>query len=374
MANTLTTLAPTLFSAAKQVAAEPFGIINGIDARFDNKGVAKGDMVTVPVAPTRPEEDFAPSNITQTGDDATSADVEVEITHSKKVSWHLTGEQQRSLENGDTNTDWVSQLVLQGMRTLRNGAERVCAQAVKDGASRAVGTAGTTPFASDLSDMTEARKVLQDNGAPLADLQLAIDSSAGLNLRNLGIIQQADQAGTAEERRSGNLLQQFGFNIKESAGIADHTAGSGSGVLVNGTLAVGDTVITADGGSGTILPGDIVTFAGDTNEYVATSELSNGQFTIGAPGLLAAPADNAAITVGANYVANLGFERSAVVGIMRPPIMPPNPTIMQRAISDNFGMTYLMLDIAQYGQRSWELHLAYGFKAVNGEFISIVKG
>jgi hypothetical protein len=24
-----------------------------------------------------------------------------------------------------------------------------------------------------------------------------------------------------------------------------------------------------------------------------------------------------------------------------------------------------MLDIAQYGQRSWELHLAYGVKAIN---------
>jgi hypothetical protein len=43
-------------------------------------------------------------------------------------------------------------------------------------------------------------------------------------------------------------------------------------------------------------------------------------------------------------------------------------------ISDQFGMTYLMLDIAQYGQRTWELHLAWGFKAVNGEFISLLLG
>lgn len=374
MANTLTTLAPTLFSAAKRVASEPFGIINGIDARFDDKGVAKGDIVKVPVAPTRAASDFTPSNQTSTGADATATDVEVTISKSRKVDWHLTGEQQRSLENATISEDWVQQLILQGMRTLRNEAEADAALAVKQGGSRAFGTAGTTPFASDLSALTNARKILQDNGAPLADLQFAGDSAAGLNLRNLGIIQQADQAGSDAERRSGALLRQFGFEIRESAGVALHTKGTGASILVNGTLAVGDTTITADGGSGTIIPGDIVTFAGDTTKYVVTEALSGGSFKIGAPGLRVAPADNAAITVGNNYTANVAFERSAVVGIMRPPLMPANPTIGQMLISDERGMTYLMLDIAQYGQRTWELHLAWGFKAVNGEFIAPVLG
>lgn len=374
MANTLTTLAPTLFSAAKRVASEPFGVINGIDARFDDKGVAKGDIVKVPVAPTRSASDFTPSNLTATGSDATASDVEVTITKSRKVDWHLTGEQQRSLENATISEDWVQQLILQGMRTLRNEAEADAAVAIKQGASRAVGTAGTTPFASDLSAMTNARKVLQDNGAPLADLQLAIDSSAGLNLRNLGIIQQADQAGSDAERRSGALLRQFGFEIRESAGVGLHTKGTGASYLVNGTLAVGATTITVDGGSGTILPGDVVTFAGDSNKYVVKTALDSGSFTINAPGLLAAPADNAAVTVGNNYTANVAFERSAVVGIMRPPLMPANPTIGQMLISDERGMTYLMLDIAQYGQRTWELHLAWGFKTVNGEFSTAVLG
>lgn len=372
--NTLTALAPTLYSAAKKVAAEPFGIINAIDARFDDKGVAKGDKVKVPVAPTRTASDFAPNNITSTGDDAVATDVEVQITKSRKVDWHLTAEQQRSLENSTISEDWVQQLILQGMRTLRNEAESDAALAVKQGASRAFGTAGTTPFGSDLSALTNARKILQDNGAPLADLQFACDSAAGLNLRNLGIIQQADQAGTAEERRSGALLRQFGFEIRESAGVGLHAKGTGASYLVNGTLALGATTITADGGSGTIVAGDIVTVAGDTSKYVVTSDLSGGSFTIASPGLKAAPADNATITVGNNYTANMAFERTAVVGIMRPPLMPANPTINQMLISDDRGMTYLMLDIAQYGQRSWELHLAWGFQAVNGEFIAPVLG
>ena len=64
----------------------------------------------------------------------------------------------------------------------------------------------------------------------------------------------------------------------------------------------------------------------------------------------------------------------AVVGVMRPPLIPENPTISQMIISDSFGMSYLMLDISQYGQRTWELHLAYGFKVVQPEHVAILIG
>lgn len=376
MANTLTALAPTLFSAAKEVAAEPFGVVAAINANFDDKRVAKGDTVSVPVAPIRTASDFTPGVAAGAGGDATASTIGVTITKSRKVDWNLTGEQLRSLQNGGTDQDWVGQLIKQGMRTLRNECEIDAAIALKLGASRAFGTAGTTPFASDLSAFTNARKILQDNGAPLADLQFVGNTSAGLNLRNLGILQQAYQAGSEEERRTGRLLRQFGFLPSESAGVGTHTKGTGSGYLVNnsGGYPIGATAITVDTGTGTILAGDVITVGSDTNKYVVASALASNVVTIAGPGLLVAAADNATITVGNNYVANLAFERSACVGIMRPPLVPENPTIQQMAVSDPMGMTYLMLEIAQYGQISWELHLAWGFKTVNGEFSAIVLG
>lgn len=374
MSNTLTPLAPTLFSAAKKVAAEPFGAVSAIDTRFDDKGVAKGDTVTVPVAPTRAAADFTPSNATSTGTDATATSIGVTISKSRKVTWNLTGEEIRSLENGTINQDWVNQLVMQGMRTLRNEAEVDAVTAIKQGGSRAYGTAGTTPFASDLTHLTNLRKILQDNGAPMADMQFVCDTAAGLNLRNLGVLQNAYQAGSDEERRSGRFLPQMGFTIRESAGISTHTKGTGTSYQLSAAGAVGDTTINVDTGSGTLLAGDIVTVAGTSHKYVANSALSSGTFTIGRPGLRVAEADNDAITIGNDYTPSLAFERNAVVGIMRPPLIPANPTINQLLISDQFGMTYLMLDIAQYGQRTWELHLAWGFKAVNSEFVAIGLG
>ena len=377
MPNTLTPLAPTLFSAAKLVAKEPTGVLGAINLQFDDKGVAKGDTVTVDVAPTRTASDFTPAATTSSGTDATASSIGVLITKSRKVDWHLTGEQQRSLENATISQDWVGQLIAQGMRTLRNEAEIDAAIAVKVGASRAFGTAGTTPFATDLSALTNARKILQDNGSPLTDLQMVVDSTAALKLLDLGVIQNAYQAGSDAERRSGNVGLQFGFTSSVSAGIATHTKGTGAAYTSSAAgFAIGATSIAIITGTGTVLAGDVVTFAGDTNKYVvATGVAAPGTIVLAAPGLRQAiPAAATAMTIGANYTPNLAFERSAVVGIMRPPIMPANPIFSQMLISDDRGLTYLMLDIAQYGQRSWELHLAWGFKTINSEFSSIVLG
>ena len=374
MPNTLTALQPILFSAAQQVSAEPFGVVSAINANFNDQGVAKGDTVKVPVAPTRAAVDFEPGNVAGTGADATAEDVGVQITASKKVSWHLTGEQQRSLDNGATSAEWIRQLVAQGMRTLRNSAEGDCAAAIKIGASRAVGTAGSNPFASNINAIADVRKVLADNGAPLTDLQMCMDTGAGTSMRKLGIIQQADQAGTADERRSGNLLRQFGFEIRESAGIQLHTKGTGDDYVTSGETDPGVRNVTLATGTGTVLPGDVVSFAADTaNKYVVNAGVeAPGVITLGRPGArMTIPTANA-LTVGGNYTPILAFERGAVVGVMRPPIMPANPTITQMLVSDGLGMTYLMLDISQYGQRTWELHLAWGFKVVQGEHVAIL--
>ena len=376
MANTLTALVPTLFSAAQEVSNEPFGVISAINAQFDDKGVAKGDTVKVPIAPTRAATDFTPAATASAGTDATATNVDVQITASKKVDWNLTGEQIRSLENGADANEWARQLVMQGMRTLRNLAEVDAVTAIKQGASRAVGTAGTTPFASTLDLMVDVRKILADNGAPLADLQLCMDTSAGANLRKLGIIQQAYQAGSDAERRTGNLLRQFGFNLRESAGITAHTKGTGASYVTSGSTAAGVRDIALVTGTGTVLAGDVVTFAADSaNKYAGnTGVAAAGTITLGRPGARVTIATANAMTVGNTYTPNLAFERNAVVGIMRPPLMPANPTMQMQAISDQMGMTYLLVQIAQYGMLTWELHLAWGFKVTQGEHVALVMG
>ncbi len=382
MGNVFTALMPVLFSAAQEISCEPFGIISAISSNFDDKQVAKGDVVKVPLASGGVPEDFVPANVPPQGDSDTAGEVDVQITASKKRSWHLTGEQRRSLENAGTDKEWLRQKVMQEMRALRNAAEADCGLAIVEGASRAFGVAGTTPFASSLDDLIGVRKVLKDNGAPMADLQFVCDTAAEANLLKLATIQQAYAAGSDEERRLGRIGRQFGFAISNSAQIGLHTKGTGTTYLINATtpMAVGDceTVLSAaGGGSGTILAGDVVTFAADAvNKYVVNEGVSAiaQRLAIGRPGVRKAIAVSNAITVGASYTPSLAFERGAVVGIMRPPVMPANPTMSQTMICDAKGMTYLLIEIAQYGQVSWELHLAWGFRVIQSEHVALLLG
>ena len=381
MANVFTVLAPTLFSVAQEVAAEPFGAVDSVNANFADKGVAIGDTVTVPVAPVRAASTYTPAMTTTAGTDATAAKVDVSITANRMVSWNLTGEQVRSLQNGGNYEEWVRQLIAQGMRTLRNEAEAELCGVIYKGASRAVGTAGTTPFATTLDALVDARKVLRDNGAPMADLQFVMDTTASTKAFKLGIIQQAYQAGSEQERRQGVFLKQFGFNIKESAGIQSHTKGAGTGYDINfgAGYVIGDTTLTTDGGTVNttgVKAGDVITAAGDTNNYVVKTGLvaTSGDIVINRPGLRATLADAVELTIGNSYTANVAFERNAIVAVMRPPLIPPNANIQQRTISDGKGMTYLLVQVAGDGMITWRLHLAWGFAVVNPEYVVNVMG
>lgn len=385
MANTLTALAPTLFSAAQEVQAEPFGLVDAINTNFDNKGVAVGDSVTVPVAPVAAGANFTAAAVPTLGTDAIASSVSVTIDKSRKTAWHLTGEQIRSLENGGNYQEWVRQLIGQGMRTLRNECEADAATALKIGASRATGTAGTAPFATSLDDLVNARKILRDNGAPMSDLQCVVNTSAEVNLFKLGIVQQAYAAGSDTERRNGILGRQFGFTIGSSAGLSLHTKGTMTGADCTAIEPIGETSIAVDGSdSGTILAGDIIynntqDVGGALYKYVVSSGgtatgAAAGSFSINKTGVRTATAVNDEWVIGGSYTPNFAFERDAVVGVIRPPMIPASSFIRQMPISDGKGMTYLLLEIDAYGAKTWELHLAWGFKVVQPEYVATILG
>jgi hypothetical protein len=180
------------------------------------------------------------------------------------------------------------------------------ANAIYKGASRAYGTAGTTPFgtAGDYSDAAQVRKILDDNGAPLTDRSLILNTAAGANIR--GKQAQAYMTNDTSLLRQGILLDINGLSIRESAQVPTVTAGTmASATSTNAAFTVGQTVIPlAAAGTGTVAAGDIVTFANDANKYVVASvsfaganPASGDSITLAAPGLrMAQSAATRAIT------------------------------------------------------------------------------
>lgn len=384
MSNTLTGLTTTIYNALDVVSRELVGFIPSVSSDMTYERAAVGQTVTSPVAPAATASDITPAVTPPNDGDQTIGKVDMTITKARRVPVRWNGEEKRALDNnGAAYNVILRDQFAQGMRALVNEVEADLA-ALHLKASRAYGTAGTTPFASSLGDTAQMRKILADNGAPMGDLQLVIDTGAGANMRTLANLTKANEAADDNLLRRGVLLDLHGFAIRESAQIKTVSAGTGASATTNASgYAVGATTITlASAGTGTILAGDVITFAGDTNKYVVVSgdaDVSGGgTITLAAPGLRKAiPASATAITVVAASTRNMAFARSAIALATRAPALPEggDSASDRMIITDPVsGLSFEISLYKQYRQIQYELALAWGVAAVKSEHIGLLLG
>lgn len=384
MANTITDLIPDIYAALDVVSREQVGFIPSVsmDATFERAAV--GQTVRSPVAPAASATDITPGVTPPDDGDQAIGNVNMTITKARRVPVRWNGEQERGLNNGGPGANTIMQdQFAQAMRTLCNEVEADLA-ALHIYASRAYGTAGTAPFgtAGDMTDASNALKILKDNGAPLTGNQLVIDTTAGASF--LGKQSKVNEQGTDRMMRQGIILQTMGLDIRESAQVVTAAAGTGASATTNNAgYAVGATVITlASAGTGAILAGDVITFAGDTNKYVVASgdaDVSGGgTITLAAPGLrkaIAASATN--ITVIAASARNMVFARSAIALATRAPALPSRGDMAadrQLVTDPRSGLTFEIAMYPQYRQMQYEVSLAWGVKAVKAEHIGLLIG
>lgn len=378
MANTLTDLIPDLYAALDKVSRELVGFIPAVGRNSTAERAAVGENVRVPITPTGNVSDITPAMTVPEPTDQSISNVAIQITKARAAEFGFVGESQRGLNNGPGYMSVQANMILQAMRKLVNEVESDLATTYLAG-SRAYGTAGTTPFASDLSDTAQIHKILADNGAPLNDKQMIINTAAGAKFRTLTQLTKANENGSDDILRNGVLMDVHGFAIRESAQVNTHTKGTGTGYLVNNVAgyAEGDTVIAADTGTGTIVAGDVVAFDGDPNKYLVATALAGGSFTLAAPGLQQTLADNTAITVGNGYVANMAFDREAVQLVTRAPATPEegDTAIDRMMITDPLsGLSFEVSIYPGYRKVRYEIALAWGWKNIKPEHTAILLG
>lgn len=377
MANTLTNLIPDLYESLDIVSRELVGFIPAVtlDGRVDRAAV--GEAVRVPMTPQSTASDITPGVTAPNDGDQTIGNTLIQITKARAVPFRWNGEEQRGVNNGPGYNNIRLQQITQAIRTLCNEVEGDLAGLYK-GVSRAYGTAGSAPFATNLADPAQVRKILVDNGAPDADLQLVIDTTAGANMRTLTQLNNVQAAGSDSLLRQGILLPLMGLDVRESGQIKSVTKGAGSAYVLNGVHAVGATTITLKTGSGTVLAGDVVTIAGDANKYVVTTGAAGpGPITIAAPGLRVANVDGAAVTIGNNYTANMAFHRSALVLATRAPALPEEGDMAddRMLVTDpRSGLTFEVAIYKQYRQVRYELSLAWGVANIKPAHTALLLG
>jgi hypothetical protein len=316
---------------------------------------------------------------------AENGNVSLTITKARRVPIRWNGEEQRGLNNGGAGYENILQdQFSQAYRTLCNEVETDLA-ALHIAASRAYGTAAATPFgtAGDYTDASNVLKILLDNGAMSLDRHLVINTASGANLRGKqgG---KANEAGTDTILRQGVLLDIHGFAIRESAQIKTSTAGTAASATTdNAGYAIGATTITlASAGTGTLVAGDVVTFAGDTNKYVLVSgdtDVSNGgTIVLAAPGLrVAMSAATKAITVVAAASRNMAFTRDSIVLAHRLPARPKEGDLavdVMTVTDPRSGLSFEVAQYNQYRQVQFEVSCAWGVKVVKAENLALLLG
>lgn len=384
MANTITGLIPTMYNALNVISREITGLIPAVTSDMTYERAAVGQTVRSPVAPASTASDITPAVTPPNDGDQTIGYTDMTITKARRVPIRWNGEERLGLDNNGAQYNVIFRdQMAQAMRVLTNEVEADLA-ALHVYASRAYGTSGTTPFGSGLGETANIRKLLVDNGAPTSDLNLVMNTSAGANLRTLTQLTKVNEAGDSSMLRQGVLLDIHGMALRESAQIVTSTAGTGASATTNTAgYAIGATVITlASAGTGTIVAGDVITFAGDTNKYVVASgdaDVSNGgTITLAAPGLRKALAASAiAITVNAAAARNMAFSRSAIALATRAPALPAegDSAADRFMLTDpNSGLSFEVSMYKQYRQVQYEVALAWGVKAVKPEHMGILLG
>lgn len=380
MANVLSPFIPTLFQAADVVSRELVGFIPSVARNSSAERAALNQEIIVPVSTQGEVKDVVPGMTVPEPDDSKLDNVAIKITKSKNISFGLTGEEYKGLENGVGVNTFLQGNFEQSIRELCNMIEADLAEEAAKSISYAYGTAGTTPFASSLGDAAQIRKILDDNGTPRSDRSLVIDTAAGANLRTLEHLTKVNEAGTEMTLRQGELLNIFGLSVKESAGIVESEKGTAVGLTLVAALKDAKEVEVKAVTSGGLKAGDIITIAGDNTKYVvaeAIETLAAGNKIKLNGKLKKAVADGAAVTLGNSSVHNTAFSRNAIQLVTRAPALPGgrDAAIDSYMLTDpRSGLSFEVRVYQGYRKMRVEVACAWGVKCIKPEHIAGLLG
>jgi hypothetical protein len=379
--NTLTNLLPDLYADLDVVSRELTGLIPAVTIDASLARGKLGQSVYIPVAPTNTSTSITPAMIVPAEADQVIGSVPVTISKAKAVKFSWDGEEERGLNTGPgISSIWRGQFA-QALRVLVNEVEADLA-GMQSQFSRAFGAANAVPFntAGDFSDASQVLRILKDNGAPLSDNQLVVNTNAGANF--LGKQAEANRQGTDTILRQGVFQTVSGMDIRESGQIVSATAGSfSSGTLTSAVRAKGTTslVTTADYTAG-LGAGDIITLAHEAgaHKYVIQS-VSASAIVISEPGLRTATAatGTVAITLIASASRNMAFNRSAIVLATR---LPERPSAGDMAIDvttlvdPRSGLAFEVAIYPGYRKVVYEVSLAWGYAVIKPEHTALLIG
>jgi len=375
MSNTLTYVAPVLLAQGLMALRQNTIMPWLVNRDYESAAAEKNTSITIPIPSAVAVQDVIPGAYSTNTPDLSPTGVSLTLDAWKEAPFYLSDKDMAEAMDGT-----IPMQASEAVKSLANTVDAAIL-GLYTGVYGYTGTAGTTPFASDTTDATGARKVLNNQLAALGDRRMVIDADAEANALNLRAFQDMSFSGDAKGIIEGQINRKLGFDWFMDQNVMTHTVGTHTALYqVDQTnVAVGDVSINVDTGTGTWLIGDIFTVAGDTQTYVVTAnELTGGSDKTLAflPAAKVAWADDALITWKSSHIVNLAFHRGAFVFASRPLVDNSDGlgNLIQSATDPVSGIS-LRLEISREHKRTrFSYDILYGVKLVRAELACRVAG
>lgn len=384
MANTFTDIIDSIFAQGMLALRESSIMPRLVNTNWDQQVAQQGDTINVPLPSSMEVSDVAPSNTPPAGGDLSPTTVPIQLNRWRQTTMHVTDKEAREIVQGARSLQ-----LSEAMRVLANDVDSYLLSQYKDVFGYA-GTAGATPFETDLSAATLARKVLGDQKAPMNPRRIVLGTAAEANALLLRPVQDATfRANQANTLLTGQIATLLGFDWFVDQLIPRHVAGT----ITTGLASKAATSVPAGSrsfaattaastGECALVVGDIIEIAGHDGTYVVTQNATQGSAATDvtlhvSPGLRQPLTGGEAITVKDSHEVNLAFHRDAFALAVRP-LAPADGfsggNEIRTGIDPVSGLALTLEVSREHNRTKYQWSILYGAKLIRPELAVRIAG
>jgi P22 coat protein - gene protein 5 len=388
MPNVFSPVLPTVIGMALKTLREKALVTRFINRDFANIPAGQGDTVTVTVASPGTTNAVTPSHNQVAATGSNPIKVPVQLTEWRETSMDLTDK-----EAGEISAGIMPAQLAENVKALANYVN-AWFYGLYWQSYGLVGTPGTIAFnAGTTADAIAVRKLLNKQLAPDDQRFAILDLEAEAKALGVPEFVRVDARGDANALKRGFLGPLVGIEWYMDQLIPRHvsTALTAGAATVNGAHAVnagtsdlgrtGTVSIAKATNASPLVRGDILTFAGDTQQYSVQADvtLAVGNTTVSiAPALKTAKVGGEAMTLAASHTVNLAFTRDAIAFASRPLKAPdlggPSSANEFSMVDEVTGLVLRAEIIRQHRQTKLGLDILFGGRIVRPEFIVRLAG
>jgi len=369
--NTMTYVLPQLLAQGLLSLREMAIMPRFVNRAYEAMAGEKGSTIDVPIASAITASAVTPNFISPNTAAVAPTKVSIALDKWYEAPFFLTDKEMLEVMSGT-----IPLQAQEAVKALANQVDADILALYKDIYGYA-GTAGTTPFATDLTEFLDARKALNNQLAPLDPRYVALNPDAEANALGLRAFQDASFRGDAAGITEGIIGRKLGSTWFVDQLIPTHAVGTMS---VPGTSAVtiGTKAVTVSTATGSYVVGDIVTLGvNDTQTYVVTGVTGTAPTTA----FTIEPAAKVGQTTGAilrkdAHVVNLAFHRDAFALATRPfaGADPMGLGQFSSAVDPISGLTLRLEVTREFKRTRFSYDILYGVKTVRRELATRIAG